>query len=177
MPDPHILDVFDIPSRALIALDWRPYRFFIQPYHYLIRAAHVVSMAAFFGGIAVLDLRLIGWRAPLPLRAFAEQILPWLYVTFGIAVVTGIALFLYDPLHVGSHAYFSFKLILTVLGVINAALFQRSGYLASLPVEGPASLQPTKHARLIGVISLLLWTGVVVCACLNVEAAPKRLYQ
>jgi hypothetical protein len=46
-----------------------------------------------------------------------------------------------------------------------------------LPTDGPASLQPTKHARLIGVISLLLWTGVVVCACLNVEAAPKRLYQ
>lgn len=175
MADPHILDIFDIPSRALVALDWRPYRFAVQPYHYLIRAAHVVSMAAFFGGIAALDLRLLGWNPPLPLRAFSEQIIPWLYLTFGISIVTGLALFFYNPLAVGSHAYFSFKLILTVLGVINAALFQRSGYLASLPVDGPAIGHPTAHARLIGAISLLLWTGVVVCACLNVEGVPKRL--
>jgi uncharacterized membrane protein len=175
MADPHILDIFDIPSRVLIALDWRPYRFAVQPYHYLIRAAHLVSMAAFFGGIAALDLRLLGWKPPLSLRAFAEQVLPWIYVTFTISVVTGLALFFYDPLAVGSHAYFSFKLILTVLGVINAALFQRSGYLASLPVDETIAGPPTTHARLIGAISLLLWTGVVVCACLNVEGVPKRL--
>jgi hypothetical protein len=173
MADPHILDVFDIPSRVLIALDWRPYRFAVQPYHYLIRAAHVVSMALFFGGIAALDLRLLGWKPPLPMRAFAEQILPWIYATFAICIVTGLALFFYNPLAVGSHAYFSFKLILTVLGVINAALFQRTGYLSALPVDG--STHPNTHARLIGAISLLLWTGVVVCACLNVEGVPKRL--
>lgn len=175
MPDLHTFDFLRIPPSALIAFDWRPYRFAIQPYHYLIRALHVVSMAAFFGGIAALDLRLLGWRAPLSLRAFSEQIVPWLYVTFSISIVTGIALFFYDPLHVGSHAYFSFKLILTVLGVINAALFQHSGYLAALPSDAPSAVHPTRHARLIGAVSLALWTGVVICACLNVEGVPKRL--
>jgi hypothetical protein len=175
MPDPHILDVFDIPSKVLVALDWRPYRFAVQPYHYLIRASHVVSMAAFFGGIAALDLRLLGLWTPVPLRSFAEQIIPWLYVSFSISVVSGLALFFYNPLGVGSHAYFSFKLILTTLGVINAALFQRTGYLAALPADGASPGHPNTHARLIGAISLLLWTGVVVCACLNVEGVPKRL--
>lgn len=175
MPDPNVLDVLRIPSDVLIALDWRPYRFATQPYHYIIRFVHVLSMALFYGGIAALDLRLLGWRPPLSLKAFALQIIPWLYVTFAIAVISGLALFFYDPLHVGSHAYFTGKMILTGLGVINAWLFQRTGYLAALPVEGQSPEHPTAHARLIGAVSLVLWTGVVIFACLNVEEAPKRL--
>src|SRR6266436_6463361 len=118
-----------IPSDALVALDWCPYHFAVQPYHYLIRLTHVVSMAAFFGGIAAPDLRLMGWRAALPLRPLADQVLPWLYVPFSVAILSGFALFFYDPVHVGSHAYFTLKLLLTILGLVNAALFRRSGYL------------------------------------------------
>jgi hypothetical protein len=171
MADPHALDFLRIPSQTLIALDWRPYHFALQPYHYLVRMAHIVSMAAFFGGIGLLDLRLMGWRGALPLRPFADHVLPWLYATFAIALLSGLALFFYDPLHVGSHAYFSLKLILTALGLGNAALFRRVGYATTFAAEGPVS----RHARLVGAVSLALWTGVVVCACLNVEGPPKVL--
>lgn len=131
----------------------------------------MLSMAAFFGGIALLDLRLVGWRRKLPLRPFADQVLPWLYATFGFAFATGLALFFYDPVHVGSHAYFTLKLILIALGVSNAGLFRRTGYLASLTDDTPM----TAHPRIVGAFSLALWTGAIVCACLNVEAAPKML--
>ena len=174
MADPNALDLIRIPSDVLVALDWRPFHFALQPYHYLVRMTHVVSMAAFFGGIAALDLRLMGWRAKLPLQPFADLVLPWLYVSFGIALASGIALFFYDPVHVGSHAYFSLKLLLTVLGLANAALFRRSGF-AAFAAEAPASVTPSAQVRLVGAVSLALWTGVVVCACLNVEAAPKML--
>jgi hypothetical protein len=29
--------------------------------------------------------------------------------------------------------------------------------------------------RFLGLVAPLLWTGVIVCACLNVEAMPKVL--
>ena len=74
MAYPNLLDFARIPTEVLVALDWRPYHFAIQPYHYLIRITHIVSMAAFFGGIATLDLRLLGWRRALPLGSFIEQI-------------------------------------------------------------------------------------------------------
>lgn len=173
MADPSSLDFLRIPSSALAALDWRPYHFALQPYHYLVRIIHVASMAAFFGGIVALDLRLMGWRKTLPPRAFADQVLPMLYLTFGIAIVSGAALFFYDPVHVGSHAYFTLKLILTAFGLINAAGFARSGYIASLTVEAAASAQLPARARLAGALSLALWTAVVACACLNVEGVPK----
>jgi hypothetical protein len=171
MADPNALDFLRIPNETLIALDWRPFHFALQPYHYLVRAAHLLSMAAFFGGIGLLDLRLMGWRDTIRLRPFADHVLSWLYVSFVIAIATGTALFFYDPVHVGSHAYFTLKLILTILGLANAGIFHRTGYLAALSSEKPMPVQ----ARWAGAISLILWTGVVVCACLNVEGPPKVL--
>jgi hypothetical protein len=171
MADPSLFDPLRIPAAALVALDNRTLHFALQPYHYVVRLAHIVSMGAFFGAIVLLDLRLMGWRGTVPLRAFAESVLPWLYATFGFTVLTGAALFLYDPVHVGSHAYFAPKLALIGLGLANALLFHRTTYLATLAAE---RVVPTS-ARLAGAVSLLLWAGVLVCSSLNVEPAPKVL--
>ena len=167
--DGHALAYLRIPFDVLVALDSRALHFQMQRVHHLVRLSHIVSMAAFFGVIGLLDVRLLGFRSAIPLRAFADNVLHWLYATFGVAVVSGAALFLYDPVHVGSHAYFTPKLIFTVCGVINALLFHRTSYLKALAAERtmPAA------AKVAGGISLLLWTAVVVCACLNTEAAPK----
>lgn len=170
MTDPNVLNVLRIPSGVLIALDWRPFHFALQPFHHLIRLAHLVTMAGFYGAIGLLDLRLMGWNNALPLRPLAHHVLPILYGLFAITLVTGLALFFYDPVNVGSHAYFVPKLILMVLGLANAGLFHRAGYGPALA----ANVMP-RHARLAGAVSLLLWTAVIVCACLNVEAAPKVL--
>ncbi len=169
MADAHILDVIRIPTQTLIGLDWRPYHFTLQRYHHLVRLAHILSVSLFFGGIALLDLRLIGVRGTVPLRQFSEQTLPWLWVTFGIAMTTGVALFFYDPVHVGAHAYFTGKLALIGFGLLNALIFHRTGYLQAIAAGGVL----TARARCAGALSLLFWTGVMVCACLNVEAEPK----
>lgn len=113
----------------------------------------------------------MGMRGALRLRPFAEHVLPWLYATFGVALASGVALFLYDPVHVGAHAYFTPKLILVGLGVANALLFHRTGYVAALAAEARMPL----GARLAGAASLAIWLGAMACACLNVEAAPKVL--
>jgi hypothetical protein len=175
MAYPNPLDFARIPTDVLVALDWRPYHFAIQPYHHLVRIAHILSMAAFVGGIAVLDLRLLGWHRKLPSRPFIELIVPWLYFTFVFTFISGCALFFYDPVHVGSHVYFVPKLILTALGVANAALFRRSGYLAMLTSNTSPANNAVTHGQVFGALSLALWTAVVICACLNVEAAPRVL--
>lgn len=174
MAYPNSLDFARIPTTVLVALDWRPLHFAFQPYHYLIRLVHIVSMAVFFGGIVILDLRLCGLRRIASLRAFADQILPWVYMTFALAALSGTALFLYDPVHVGSHAYFGPKLLLILIGTANAYLFGRTGYLASLQGHSPDQDLPL-FVRLAGALSLAIWIGVMVCASLNVEAPPRVL--
>ncbi|WP_428392720.1 hypothetical protein [Lichenicoccus sp.] len=171
MADPSIFDPLRIPVAALVWLDWRPYHFMLQPYHYLIRIAHIVSMSAFFGGIGLLDFRLMGWRGSVPLRSFAEHVLPWLWATFAVAVVTGAALFLYDPVQVGTHAYWTPKLIAIGLGLANALRFHRTGYVMALAAER----QIPAAARIAGGVSLACWTMALVFACLNTEGAPKVL--
>jgi hypothetical protein len=171
MADPSIFDSIRIPAETLIALDWRPYRFALQPYHYLVRAAHVLSMALFLGGVGLLDLWLIGWLRTVPLKAFAERVRLWLYLTFGIAAVTGVALFLYDPLHAGSRAYWTPKLIAIAFGLANAALFNKTVYIATATSAG----QATPLARVAGTFSLIFWCAALVFACLNTEAMPKVL--
>ena len=107
----------------------------------------------------------------MPLKAFAEHVLPWLYATFAVAVATGAALFAYDPVHIGAHAYFAPKLLLIVLGLGNALLFHRTSYLRALATEGTLP----RSARAAGAVSLVIWTAVVVCSSLNVEGVPKVL--
>jgi hypothetical protein len=171
MADPSVFDVLRIPPEVLIALDNRTFHFAIQPWHYLIRVAHIVSMGAFFGGIVFLDLRLMGLKSRVTIRNLSEQFLLWIYIFFGITVVTGIPLFLYDPVHVGSHAYFTPKLILLVLGLANAALFNR---LVGAKLAPDDSITPWP-ARVAGTLSALLWTGVIICSSMNVEGVPKVL--
>jgi hypothetical protein len=167
----HPLALLRLPFALLATLDSRGFHYALQPYHYLVRLVHVLMVAAFFGGIMQLDLRLMGWRGTMPLRGLAEHVLPWLYVTFGVAFVTGLALFFYDPIGVGSHGYFTPKLLFLALGLANAVLFHRSGYVAALaaPSRMPAS------ARVAGAVSLITWAAVMVCASLNVEGVPKVL--
>ncbi len=173
MAYPNVFDAVRIPTDVLVALDWRPYHFAVQPYHHLIRLTHIVSMSLFFGAIAVIDLVLMGWRTTLPLKSLHRQLLPWLYLTFTIAIITGFALFFYDPVHVASHAYMAPKLILIALGVANALLFRRIGELSVAGGAVGDAQMPNVRARIVGAVSLAIWTGVVVCACLNVEAAPR----
>jgi hypothetical protein len=171
MADPHALSFLYIPTDILVALDNRDYRFALQPYHHLVRMTHVLTISAFFGAIILLDLRLIGLRTAVQLKALSELVMPFIYWTFGIGMVTGILLFFYDPVHVASHAYFSLKLILIPLGMANALMFNRKGFGIALAAPGSVP----RHARIVGTASLLIWAGVMICATLNVEAAPKVL--
>lgn len=172
MYDPSLaLAGFRIPSDVLVALDNRPLHFALQPFHFLIRSLHVLSMAAFFGGIGLLDLRLMGVRPTVPLRSFTEHTLPWLYATFAVSALTGAALFLYDPVHAGSHAYFTLKLLFIALGLLNAAVFHRSGLAKALVADQPLP----RGAKLAGALSLACWVVVMVTASLNVEGPPKVL--
>ena len=171
MADPNIFDAVRIPSQVLIDLDWRTYHFAFQPYHYLIRMAHILAMAAFYGAIGFFDFRLMGFYKGLPRRTLAKVILPWVYATFAVAVITGIALFLYDPVRIGSRAYWTPKLIAVFLGVLNAAIIQRRDYLTEAESGNAGRIKRT------GAYSLLLWTAALIFACLNTEAMPKLLLQ
>lgn len=170
MADPSLYDGLRIPSEVLIALDNRTFHFAAQPYHYLLRMAHIVSSAAFFGGLVLFDLRLAGLRWRAPLKAFAADTLPCLYIAFGASIASGLLLFLYDPLHAGSRAYFSPKLIMIVLGLLNTFVYRRYAFGAALKEAATP-----QSARWAAALSVFFWLGVMVFSAMNAEGVPKVL--
>ena len=171
MADPSLFDAVRLPSEVLIAFDNRTLHFALQPWHYLLRMTHILSTAAFFGGIVLFDLRLIGVRSAAKLKAFSVDILPWLYAVFAIAIVSGVFLFLYDPLHMGSRAYLMPKVILIVLGLVNAALYHRFSFEEALTKEEGTP----RSAKIAGALSIAFWVGVMVFSSMNAEGVPKVL--
>lgn len=162
----HPLAFMRLPFGLLAALDSRMLHFWMQPVHFVIRILHILSMALFFGMALVFDLGLLRRFEAAKLRVLAEVALPSLHVNFGVTFASGLALFFYDPINVGSHGYFVPKLILIVLAMLNATYAHRTRYRAIL--RGQAVT-----ARPIALTSVLLWTGVIVCSCLDTEAIPK----
>jgi hypothetical protein len=169
MLDVSSFDATQLSSAALVAVYGPAFHAVMQPWHYLVRAGHIVSAAAFFGGIVLLDLRLIGVRSAVGLRAFSADIMPYLYITFGIAAFSGVLLFLYDPALVASRAYFVPKILLITLGLVNAALYNRIAYAHALTAQAVTPLS----AKLAGALSIAFWFGVMAFSAMNVEGVPK----
>lgn len=162
-----------LPTDFLVWLSTTSFRLFVyrlEEFHALFRLTHVLAMAIFFGSILLLDLRLFGLSRDLVLRQFAPHVLPWTYVSFSLAVASGLVLFLFDPIQLASHTWFLPKLILIALGLINAAVFRRGAWDRVLAARDalPAS------ARIAGAISASVWVAVIVCASLNASERPLK---
>ena len=135
-----------------------------------LRLLHVGGIAVFFGGIVVLDLRLLGALGrEIALDALSRLVLPIVHTAFAVTLLTGALLFLYDPIQTGSHTWFLPKMLLIAAAVGNAALFSRPRRIG-LRAIGAGAL--TRHARLAGAVSLALWIAVIACATGNQEERP-----
>lgn len=135
-----------------------------------LRLVHVGATAAFFGGILVLDLRLLGLLGrEIALDALSRLVLPVVHAAFVLLMISGVWLFLYDPIQTGSHSWFLPKLLLILLGLFNALLFTRPRD-RGLRAIGAGAL--TRHARLAGALSIVVWGAVIACAVANEEERP-----
>ena len=142
----------------------------LQGWHGPLRVLHVGGTAVFFGAIVLLDLRLLGLLGrDIALDALARIVLPVTHASFAVTMASGALLFLYDPIQTGSHSWFLPKLLLLGAAVLNASVFSLPKTLGLKSIGGGAL---TRHARLAGALSLVLWTGVLMSATANHEERP-----
>jgi hypothetical protein len=88
--------------------------------HFLFRLAHFLGLAGFLGCVFVLNLRQLGCFATVDGPALRRPLLPVLEASFWVTVVSGLLLFLYDPIGAGLHSMFLPKLVLVVVGFVAA---------------------------------------------------------
>ena len=126
----------------------------------LVESTHVLTLALFVGTAVMMDLRLVGVAFPgVPASAFTKRLLPWTRFGFALMVVTGLLLFYSSPLRYYHNLFFRIKTILLVVAGLNIWLFH-SRIHASIE-EWEDAARPPRAARIAGLISLVVWTGVV----------------
>lgn len=120
---------------------------------------HFIGMCLLFGPIIVMDLRLLGLdRLKMPAPA-VHSLVPLALTGFGINVITGILFFFGLPYRYAVNVSFQIKMVLVLLAGINAIYFWRKASHV-LEASGPRD-DPPLRLKLVGLTSLLLWTGVL----------------
>lgn len=149
---------------ALTALqDWEPVAALRQSRwtYASVNAAHIVGLALLFGAIVPLDLRLMGWRRTVPIRAMVRTLLPLAITGLVLAVAAGLLLFSIRAVEYAGTTLFQVKMALVACALLNSLFLHRAAqWEAQQTIVGDA---PPLRLRMAGALSIGLWLSVIVC--------------
>ncbi|MFM9887006.1 MAG: hypothetical protein ACKVQT_28595 [Burkholderiales bacterium] len=126
----------------------------------LVNTGHVIGIALLFGGIAPLDLRLIGcWRA-VAVAPLVRILVPMAMSGLILAALTGALLFATRPLDYVNEPLFGIKMALLIAAVLNALALRRSPRWGWIDFKSGDVVRPAW--KVAAVLSLVLWLGVII---------------
>lgn len=125
-----------------------------------IESVHVLAIVLVVGTISIVDLRLLGVASlDRAVKQLMGDVLPFTWVAFVVAAITGLSLFASDAVNYGHNFFFRGKLIFLVLAGLNMAAFHLAG-IRDVGRWGVTKKTPMA-AKVAGGLSLLLWVCVV----------------
>ncbi len=116
-----------------------------------LEVLHIVGIALLLGSLVLLELRVWGRAADLPVRALARLALPVTGLGFGLIVVSGLLMFSTQAQELLANRAFIIKLALVQLAGLNAVAFHSRDGLERC--DGVARAQT--------VLSTGLWLGAI----------------
>ncbi len=125
-----------------------------HPWAYpLLEVVHLCGVALLVGNLVLLELRVFGRGAALPVQALARLSLSLAVTGFGLAAASGLLMFATQAAELLANRAFTLKMLLLFVAGGNAAWF-----------HGRGSLQRLDHpARLLMASSTLIWVAVIAC--------------
>lgn len=124
-------------------------------------ALHILGIGLLFGSIAIVDLRLVGLGRRIPVSALASFAVPWSLAGFTLAAATGLLMFTAHAAEFITLPVFMLKMGLILAGGINAAILHTGVLRDTRSWETGAS--PPTGAKVAGIVSIVLWIGVIAC--------------
>ncbi len=124
----------------------------------IFESLHFLGMSLLIGTIGVFDLRLMGFARRVPLPAL-HGLIPLGIAGFVLNAVTGVCFICATPDQYIFNMAFRVKIALMIVAGLNV-LFFYSRIFRRLEVLTPDG-RPTIGARLVGVVSLSAWVGVM----------------
>ena len=120
---------------------------------------HYFTLFLFVGTAALLDLRILGIaNRRNSIALVADQVLPWNWIVFALAMLSGFVLFATDAADYAPLGLFWLK-----IGVIVAAVLATLVVQKRLKAWDQAPVVPI-GARVMALVSLVLWIGAILAA-------------
>jgi len=131
--------------------------FWIYP---LVNAAHILGVALLVGAIVPMDLRLLGAWPGVPVATLGSVLLPVAIIGLMLAVLTGVLLFVVQPIEYLAQPLFWAKISLVLFGIGNAIALRRSQAWSE---QFPATpVQPGLRVKVAGAASLSAWLATLL---------------
>lgn len=118
-----------------------------------LEIVHISGIALLLGNLVLLELRVFGMGAGLPVKDLARLSLGIAVAGFTLAAASGLLMFASQPAELLSNRAFTLKMLLLLAAGCNAAWFHGRGSLDKLDAWARAQM----------VLSTLIWLAVVAC--------------
>ncbi len=121
--------------------------------HPALEVVHIVGIALLLGNLVLLELRVFGLGARLPVADLARLSLVLVAAGFGLAAASGLLIFAMRAEELLTNRAFTLKMLLLLLAACNAGWFHARGSLQRLD----------RTARILMLVSSLIWLAVIAC--------------
>ena len=118
-----------------------------------LEVVHIAGIALLLGNLVLLELRVFGRGAALPVKDLARLSLTLAGIGFSMAAASGLLMFASQPAELLANRAFTLKMLLLLAAGCNAAWFHGRGSLDRL--DGLARAQM--------LLSTVIWLSVIVC--------------
>lgn len=152
------------PGAPLAAIEQLPLAIAMRQELWLypaVEIVHILGFVVLVGSVLVFDLRLLGLTKALPVRLLARHALPWSFAALLLIVPSGFLMFIAHAGDLVANTAFVIKMSLLFCAGLNAALFH-AGIFRTVADWDSGTAVPAR-AKLHGVVSLLIWAGVIAC--------------
>ena len=118
-----------------------------------LEVVHIVGIGLLLGNLVLLELRVFGMGAALPVKPLARLSLGLAATGFCLAATSGLLMFASQPEELLANRIFTLKMLILLVAACNAGLFHARDSLSKMDTM----------ARVYMVISTVLWLSVVTC--------------
>ena len=129
--------------------------------------AHVVSLGVVAGSAFVINLRLLGLPAGMPVKPL-ERLFPFMWWGFIVSAITGTPLLMQDATTKMINPVFYIKMVLIGIGLLLLRLIRTRVFHHPALDQGPLPA----GARGLALASLVCWLGVIVAGRLMAYLGP-----
>jgi hypothetical protein len=119
----------------------------------LIETFHLLALAILLGSVLIVNLRVFGLgKQYLPAAQMARQLEPWMLVSIGVLIASGIPMAFSEPMKCFESISFPIKMGLILVGIASQLTIQRKWVMGGDTTAG--------KAKFAAILSIAIWTLV-----------------